>query len=304
VTAMINCLISFILFLLLTGCLGAQGEKLTPHEQSALKAQLHGTRLLQSGELEAARINLLNAYKMYAAVEHRIGSSATLINLASLERRSGNYSEAELYLSQAKNLSVTSHKGQLAYEQALLELSTNNLARAEFFARESMKADPSLKGEAHNVIARRHFAAQDYNTALNHLDQALSNLTDGNLQERANAYRLSGKISQLQEKADAGKSFLEMALKLDQQLNKADKIALDLRLLAVSHRSLDDWKEELNYLRRLCLVEMNSGHLGKGSATLELIATRLEVHGLKEQAKELRSNVHTFTELGVVPIFW
>ncbi|PLX99586.1 MAG: hypothetical protein C0623_08785 [Desulfuromonas sp.] len=301
---MINRISSIILILFLAGCAGGQAIKTPPHEQAALDVHLRGTRQLQSGELEAARMNLVAAYKLFAAVEHRVGSSATLINLASLERRSGNYRESALYLSQADSLAVTTHQGQIAYEQALLALASTDLASAERSAREVLNADPSLRGAAHNLIARIHFISQDYEVARKHVDQALNTLPDADLQERANAYRLRGKIDQVQAIHDAGVSFLEKALKMDQQLKRADKIALDLKLLADSHRALENWKKELNYLRRLYLVEMNSGENEKGSATLELMATRLEARGLEEQANELRTNAVTFNKLGVMPTLW
>jgi len=294
--------LTFLMFL--SACGGGVKEPLPALEKEALDLHLRGVRQQQQGEHHAARDNLLQAYRLFAAIEHRPGSSATLLNLAALDRLGQQFDSARLLLSQVEILSVDEHRGQLAYERSLLALANNNLDEAEGQALKAIKADKSLGGVSRNLLSRIHFLKRNYEQATEQLDKALSALSQNNLKERANAYRLRGKIELLGENLEKATIVLSEALRLDRKLNRPDKIALDLRLLASVHQASGDWQKELTYLRRLFAVEVNSGQQGKGQLTLEKIAIRLDEHGFSLLANQLRKDEETYVKMGAVPVQW
>ena len=293
-----------VLFWGLTAC-GAPPPKPPHTEAQALSHHLRGVELRRQGEPSAAQRSFGEAYRLYASIEHREGSSAALLNLAALARQQAAYETAEAYLGQASHYAITRHKGMLAYEHALLLLQLERFDAAQRAASNALELDPTLAGPVHNLMARASYRLHDVAGTRSHLREALKLLAPERAgRERANAFRLLGRLE-----IDAGRptealSALRSALLLDKQLNLPDKLALDLRLSAEAAKAASQWRTEADYLRRLFVVSVSHTKEKSAREILSRLANLLDAHNEKKLAQELRSRSDKFIALGVVPLSW
>lgn len=294
--------LSLVIGLLLVGC-GTTPAPLPPLQAQALRHHQRGAELRAQGDLVPAGNNFIEAYRVYASIEDLEGSSAALLNLAALARLQEQYENAAAYLEQAHYLAVSQHAGTLAYEQALLSLHNGNFVAARSSANMALGNDSKLAGAVNNLLARICYLQQDSVGARRFLEAALKRLNDdADARERSNALRLLGRLEiDAGRTADAAAS-LQQALLIDKRLNLPDKLAVDLLLLADNAHASGNWRTEIDYLRRLFVVEVNDAETTAGGEILCRLAELVEVNGMAEEAKRLRENVEHYIELGVVPL--
>lgn len=227
-------LTGLILILLLVGC-SATPRQPPPLLQAAEAAGRMGIKAEAAGQPRAALAAFNRALTNYAAIEDNTGVALSLVNLARIERRLGEFESAAAHLDRARGLvdAAPALGAEIAFEQGLLLLARRQPVAALGWAQRALNsAAPEQRGRAHNLVGRILLRLGESGRAREEARQALAQLPEGELVERANAHRLLGEIGLAAGEAAIAEGELNQALALDKSAGLPPRIAGDLRGLS------------------------------------------------------------------------
>lgn len=233
--------------LLLAAC-GSAPPAPSATEREAVGQNQRAARALRSGRLDEARTLYEAALRADRSVENADGIATNLLALARVEQSAGNVAAAEAHLDAVLNAAPLAlpqgRKAEAAARRALIALDGADAARATDWAKRADALCTAAACSTHAAIitigARAALAAGDAASALALGRRALDTTggtaagayADDPRSERANAQRIIGEAALALRDATGAAQALTEALKLDQVLGRADRVWLDLMLLA------------------------------------------------------------------------
>lgn len=225
---------------------------------------------LEKNRPDDSRRLLEEASRLAASLDDDQQQALTLLNLARLERKCGNYPQAEQLLAQGEyHARGTIFFADLAQELAILKLITGDDSEALKWAETALKRETGdNKARRLNLLARIYKHQGDLDNALVFAEKALQK-TDSTVRlagEKANALRMVGRLKAIKGDFDNGEKILQEALLIDRSLENPTKIAADLEALAETSQLRGDLERSKDYLLRAARVKEQIHPLICGSA--------------------------------------
>lgn len=280
-----------VCLLSLAGCGGGSVPFVAPARQAALEANRKGLDYEARGDQKRALAAFAEAQRLSASIEYSDGSVVSLINLARLQRRSGDLAAAQTSIERAALLAGpgTPRFAEVAFEGALLALAQQRLELAENLARQAAGAESGGgRGRCLNLLARVQLQRGNLSGAAASAGEAQElNRAAGDRGEQANALRLLAEIALRGGDTAAARTRFGEALALDQEAGLSSRIAADLRGLARCAAAAGQVTEEAVYLRRAFEVSLNGGDRVAAAADLERLAALYRSAGETERAAAL-----------------
>lgn len=269
--------VGLLLSLLPAGCASTRPQP-SRVVQAAEEASRKGIAAEANGKPRAALAAFTVALNGYAAIEDQPGVALTLLNLARVERRLGEYGDATAHLARAQGLPLTEPTlvAEIAFEQALLLLARQEPDAAQPWAQRALAAAPKeQRGRAHNLVGRILLLRGERGPAREEARRALAELGGGELAERANGQRLLGEIALAEGDVDTGAAAFTNALALDKEAGLSSRIAADLRGLARAATLRREPPAALDFLQRAFTV---AGAAGDYPLAIELLTELADLY--------------------------
>lgn len=275
----------------LAGCGGGSAAFVSPARQAALEANRKGLDYEARGDQKRALAAFAEAQRLSASIEYSDGSVVSLINLARLQRRSGDLAAAQTSIERAALLAGpgTLHFAEVAFEGALLAVAQQRLELAEKLANQAAEAESGEgRGRCLNLLARVQLQRDNLAGAATSAGEALElSRVAGNRGEQANALRLLAEIALRGGSIAVARTRFDEALVLDREAGLSARIAADLRGLARCAAANGQVAEETGYLRRAFEVSLNGGDRVAAATDLERLAALYRAAGEIERAAAL-----------------
>ena len=238
--------------------LGACGSRtaISPAATLAQASTLRGAQAFARGDLTSAERDYTNALQIHESLGHTPERAATLLSLARVAAQAGRSEQALAAINQ-----VLADEPQLGTPMVI---TAHGRAASLYLAREDTQragqhltqATTACAGSCTDVgalavlRARLALAQRQPSQALKLANDALAmpslaaatppGATPQASAERANAFRVQAQALSALGQHDAAVTAAGVALDLDQSLGLAQRVLLDLQLLANAHRSRGD----------------------------------------------------------------
>jgi len=230
--------------------------------EEAARAHERASTSIARGEYDAALRQYQSNLERSAAVEDQYESAISMLNMAAVQHRSGNYAAAR-----AMVLAVIGHEpsfpaayvGRAEARLALIELQQNRLDEAALHAERAERlcaaSDCVWRLALQNILAEIEMHRGDLVAAEARLRSTLASAgRSADKREQANAWRLLGLVEAKRGRATEARQALLVALEIDGKLEVPERIALDLISLARLERDSGNAQAASRYARRAAAV--------------------------------------------------
>lgn len=277
-----------------TACSTTPGKSVIRSETHLQTEKLleRGLRAQRKSDIRQAEKFFMDALTLSSTIEDNPDKIIALVNLARLNRSSGNIEASKRYVDQALQTSVfyPEFTSEVTYEKALLEIVLDNHNEALKWASRSLDAENGAsKGIRLNLLARIQIINGNIDTALKTANLALQENRNNNLpEEEANSLRMLGDIEFESRRPDSANRHFQEALEIDKRMGVSSKIGLDLEKLAEVAKSKNDQTLNAEYLERACSVHLAAGRRDKAAVLLQDLIQAYQKSGNASAAEKAR----------------